>query len=55
MQSKIQTLYNNYTWDLVPHLPRKKPLSSYWLYKVKIKDDVNIERCKVRLVAKGFN
>lgn len=55
MEKKIQALEKNQTWDLVDLPKGKKPISSKWLYKVKLNADDTLKRCKARLVAKGYN
>jgi len=32
----------------------KRPIGSYWVYKIKTKSDGLVERYKTRLVAKGY-
>lgn len=55
MQTEIQALHVNNTWELVPLPPRKKENGSRWVFKVKLKYNGTLERCKARFVAKGFN
>ena len=55
METEIQALHKNHTWDLVALPPGKKAIGSKWVFKVKLKPDGSLERCKARLVAKGFN
>lgn len=45
----------NHTWDLVDLPKGKKAIGSKWVFKVKLKSDGSLERCKARLLAKGFN
>lgn len=55
MYDEIQALELNDTWKIV-YLPKdRKPLGYKWVLKIKKKVDESIERCKTRLVAKGFN
>ena len=54
MQSEMDSLHKNSTWELV-HLPAgKRILPCKWIYKKKITDSASKPRYKARLVAKGF-
>ncbi|OWZ13148.1 Gag-pol Polyprotein [Phytophthora megakarya] len=49
-----QSLISHGTWKLM-HLPNgKKALTSRWIFKIKYDADGNVERCKARLVIRGF-
>ena len=51
---EMNALRKNGMWELVD-LPRdKKIVGCKWVFSVKYKTNGNIERYKVRLVAKGF-
>lgn len=52
MNTEIEALEKNNTWDLVPLPPGKKAIGSKWVYKVKLKADGSLERFKARFVAK---
>lgn len=54
MQSKIDALYANHTWTLVPQSKDMNLVSSKWVFKIKTLADGSIERHKARLVARGF-
>ena len=54
MQSEMDLLYKNSTWELV-HLPAgKRILPCKWIYKQKVTDSASKPIYKARLVAKGF-
>ena len=55
MDKEIQALNDNQTWDLVDLPPNKKPIGNKWVYKIKLKAYGSLERCKARLLAKGYN
>ena len=54
MNKEIHALIKNNTWDIVDLPPGKKAIGCKWVYKVKLKPDVTLERCKARLVAQGY-
>ena len=54
MQSEMDSLHKNSTWELV-HLPDgKRSLSCKWVYKLKVTANDGKPKYKARLVAKGF-
>ena len=54
MQSEMDLLHKNSTWELV-HLPAgKRILPCKWIYKLKVTDSASKPRYKAKLVAKGF-
>jgi hypothetical protein len=55
MNKKNQALIDNKTWKLVPLLPGRSTMKCKWVYKIKYKSNGEIEKYKVRLVAKGFS
>ncbi|PHT43509.1 ATP phosphoribosyltransferase 1, chloroplastic [Capsicum baccatum] len=55
VNSEIDSILSNHTWELVDLPPGNKPLGSKWIFKRKMKTDGSIEKYKARLVVKGFN
>ncbi|KAL8116351.1 hypothetical protein AgCh_022740 [Apium graveolens] len=55
MSIEIKALTDNQTWQLEDLPPGKKAIGSKWVYKVKLHANGTLERCKTRLVAKGYN
>ena len=54
MQDDMDSLHENYTYDLVELLKGKRALRNKWVYKVKIGEADNTPRYKARIVVKGF-
>ena len=54
VNSEIESILSNHTWELVDLPPGNKPLGSKWIFKRKMKDDGTIDKYKARLVVKGF-
>jgi len=54
MQEEFEALMHNRTYILVPLPQGRKPISTQWLYKVKLHADSLINHYKARWVAKGF-
>ena len=54
MQREFDASHANNTWILTPLPAGKKPISCKWVYKIKYKADGSLERCKARLVIRGF-
>ena len=54
MDTEIQALLENGTWDIVSLSLGKKPISYKWVYTVKHRADGSLERLKARLVVRGF-
>ncbi|PHT30032.1 hypothetical protein CQW23_30421 [Capsicum baccatum] len=54
VNSEIDSILSNHTWELVDLPPENKPLGSKWICKRKMKADGTIDKYKARLVVKGF-
>ncbi|ELR14134.1 Retrovirusrelated Pol polyprotein from transposon TNT 1-94, putative [Acanthamoeba castellanii str. Neff] len=54
MQEEFKALMHNGTYVLVPLPQGRKPISTQWLYKVKLHTNSLIDCYKARWVAKGF-
>ena len=54
MQSKMDSLHHNSTWELVNLPARKRALPCKWVYKLKVTANEGKPKYKARLVAKGF-
>ena len=54
MEKEIEALLANHTWEVVTLPTGKKPIGCKWVFKVKLKADGSLERCKARLVAQGY-
>ena len=54
VNSEIEPILHNHTWELVDLPIGNKPLGSKWIFKGKMKDDGTIDKYKARLVVKGF-
>lgn len=52
MKNEMDSLVRNETYELVDLPPRRKPIKSKWVFKLKCNEEGNIMRYKARLVAK---
>ena len=55
MNSEFDALLRNQTWELVPPSCHFNIIGCRWIFKIKRKADGSSERCKARLIAKGFH
>ena len=54
VNSEIESILQNHTWELVDLPPGCKPLGYKWIFKRKLKADRSIDKYKARLVVKGY-
>jgi len=54
MREEMNALERNQTWEIVELPKEKKLVGCKWVYTLKYKADSNLERYKIRLVAKGY-
>ena len=54
INSEIDSILQNHTWELVDLPPGCKPLGYKWIFKRKMKPDGSIDKYKARLVIKGY-
>jgi hypothetical protein len=54
MQEEYDSFIVNNSWSLVPFPKGRKPVSCKWVFKIKHGVHGEVERYKVRLVARGF-
>ena len=54
VNSEIESILQNHTWELEDLPPGCKPLGHKWIFKRKLKADGSIDKYKARLVVKGY-
>jgi len=54
MDSEIQSIEKNQTWELMDLPTRAKIIGVKWLFKIKLNEDGEVDKHKARLVAKGY-
>uniref|UniRef100_A0A803PDQ6 Reverse transcriptase Ty1/copia-type domain-containing protein n=1 Tax=Cannabis sativa TaxID=3483 RepID=A0A803PDQ6_CANSA len=54
MNTEFKALTNQKTWTLVPFTKDMQVITSKWVHRVKLNKDGSLDRCKSRLVAKGY-
>ncbi|MCO5557965.1 hypothetical protein L7F22_011539 [Adiantum nelumboides] len=55
MHAELDAIEQNKTWTLVPRPPKRKVVSTKWIFKTKYKADGSLDKHKARLVARGFS
>ncbi|KAH9686891.1 hypothetical protein KPL70_014557 [Citrus sinensis] len=54
MNEEYKSMQDNKVWELFSLPSGAKPIGCKWIFKTKRDSNGNVERCKVRLVGKGF-
>ena len=54
INSEIESIMHNHTWEIVDLPPGTKTIGCKWIFKRKLKSDGLIEKYKACLVSKGF-
>jgi hypothetical protein len=54
IQSEMDSIMSNETWEVVDHPYRCKPVACKWVFKKKFRLDHITEKDKTRFVAKGY-
>ena len=54
IDSEVESILQNHTWELVDLPPGCKPLGYKWIFKRKMKADGSINKYKARLVIKSY-
>jgi hypothetical protein len=55
IESEIDTLQHNHTWDIVDRASDRKIIDSKWVFKIKRLSDGSVDKFRCRLVAKRFS
>ena len=54
VNSELNSIISNHTWELVELPPKVKPIGCKWIFKRKLKPDGAIDKYKACLVVKGY-
>ena len=54
VNSEIESILQNHTWELVDLPPGCKPLGYKWIFKRKLNADGSIDKYNARLIVKGY-
>ena len=54
MKEELKMIEKNDTWELVDRPQHKQPIGVKWVYRTKLNPDGSVNKCKARLVVKGY-
>jgi len=54
MKNEIEAIERSATWELLDLPPGAKKIDVKWIFKTKINEKGDIDKCKARLIAKGY-
>jgi hypothetical protein len=54
MDEELDHIYKNDTWEMVPRPRNKNVITTKWVFRNKLNEDVQVTRNKSRLVCKGY-
>ena len=55
MEAKMESIKRNNTWELMELPVGGKAIGVKWVYKTKFNENGEIDKCKARLVVKGYS
>ena len=55
MKDEMTSMSHNKVWSLVDFLDGYRPIGCKWVFKTEHSAKGHVERCKARLVTKGYN
>ena len=54
MDSEITSIHRNHTWEVIDREPHMRPITTKWIYKLKMGMTGKPDKLKARVVARGF-
>jgi hypothetical protein len=54
MDEELYHMYKNDTWEMVPRPRNKNVITTKWVFRNKLNEDVQVTKNKSRLVCKGY-
>jgi len=55
MDDEMPSLHKNEAWNMVELLTGRRPIGNKWVFKKKSNVEGEVEKCKARLVPKGYS